>query len=83
MIVCRYLHNRELVLGIYLAVSAAVTVHSPYREALQPEAQSALASLVWFSCVQSAEPIMLKGILFAVRPGIILLQCLHIWSQAA
>ena len=51
-------------------MSAVVTVHSPHREAPQPESQSALASLVWFSCAQSAEPIMLKGILFAVRPGI-------------
>ena len=74
MIVCRYLRNRELVLGIYLAVSAVVTVYSPHREASQPESQSALASLVWFSCAQSAEPIMLKGVLFAVRPGIMLAQ---------
>ena len=72
MIVCRYLRNRELVLGMYLAVSAVATVYSPHREALQPESQSALASLVWFSCAQSAEPIMLKGILIAVRPGIML-----------
>ena len=63
---CRYLRNRELVLGTYLVLSAAVTAYSSHRETLQLEPQSALASLVWFSRAQSAEPLMLKSIIFAV-----------------
>ena len=65
---CRYLRNRELVLGTYLVLSAAVTAYSSYRDTLQLESQSALASLVWFSRAHSAEPLMLKSIIFAVRP---------------
>ena len=63
---CRYLRNRELVLGTYLMLSAAVTAYGPHRDTLELHPQSPLASLVWFSRAQSAEPLMLKGILFAV-----------------
>ncbi len=63
---CRYLRNRELVLGIYLVLSAAVTAYGPHRETLELPSQSSLALLVWFSWAQSAEPLMFKGILFAV-----------------
>ena len=63
---CRYLRNRELVLGTYLVLSAAVTAYGSHRETLQLESHSALASLVWFSRAQSAEPLMLKSIIFAV-----------------
>ena len=66
--VCRYLRNRELVLGTYLVLSAAVTAYTSHSEAVQLESQSALASLVWFSRAQSAEPLMLKSIIFAVSP---------------
>ena len=66
--VCRYLRNRELVLATYLVLSAAVTAYRAHRETLPLEPQSALASLVWFSRAQSAEPLMLKSIIFAVRP---------------
>ena len=62
----RYLRNRELVLGTYLVLNAAVTAYGPHMEALEVHSQSSLASLVWFSRAQSAEPLMLKGILFAV-----------------
>ena len=62
----RYLRNRELVLGTYLVLSAAVTAYGPLSDTLELHSQSSLASLVWFSRAQSAEPLMLKGILFAV-----------------
>ena len=62
----RYLRNRELILGTYMVLSAAATAYGPHREALEMHSQSSLASLVWFSRAQCAEPLMLKGILFAV-----------------
>lgn len=64
---CRYMCNRERVLGAYLVCSAFHAVYLSGRAALHLEPQSALAALVWFSRVQAAEPLLFHAVMFAVR----------------
>ena len=63
----RYLRNRDRMLPAYLALAAFHTIYLCNRTAVRLEPMVALRSLIWFSRVQGAEPLLFHSMMFVVR----------------